>query len=476
MFKTLKSRVALWSCVTSGIVLLVVSGGMIYQAKLEFSELVDRNLEDLAISIIEGAKKNSYDRDPFRDYRIFDPGSYQREIYEQEDRGAWERNVTLLAIRKPDGIFSFQNKEYWNDVYQELLEANPWVSAGPFLSDSDRDSMLILPNALVDRWEIRMYRKHGYSVYLGVNHRENKDEYWVVLKLGLYAVPIALVVIAVGGWWTGAYAVNPIKDMSRVVASIKVNDLAKRLPNGAQQNEIKELTRQVNDMLERIEIGYTRANRFSADASHEIRTPLAILQIELESRIRNSSGEDAIDLNRILEEIRRMKTLLHSLLFLSKTDSSNLKIEKDKLDFSSLVSHTLDDIEDLYSSTDLSFDRSKIEPEIVLTGDDSLIRQAVMNLLRNAAKYNRVNGKLSCSVYKRDRFACVLVGNTGPAIPAESREKVFDRFYRVDERGKSGFGLGLNIVREIAKYHGGEVDLLEGKPDWTEFEMRLPLN
>ncbi len=464
-------KVAFWSCLVSGLVLVIFSTGMTYQAKYDFAEIVDRNIENLAAALVEGAKEDSYSEDPFKGPLSFAKNSYAREI---DDEG---RSVVLLAILKPDETFSYKDESYWKSEYKTIFEKRSGLFVGRFLSKEDQEQAQNLTEEIEDRWEIRVYRRDGYSIYLAVNQDENKDEYLEVLHVSYYVLPSAFIIIALGGWWIGVYAVKPMKEISNSVASIKSDDLGKRVPHAERKDELGELAQLVNGMLDRIERGYNQAKRFTADASHELRTPLAILQGEIEARMRDNKGSDEAD-GRMLEEIRRLKTLTNSLLFLSKADAGGLKIEGEHFNFSSLCKRVFKDIEDVSADSDLSFDDSSIEQDITLPGDSSFIHQSVMNLLRNAVKFNRIKGKVSCSLKTKGQFAHLRVGNTGPAIPKESRKRIFERFFRIDKgrnRNQGGFGLGLNIVREIARAHGGDVALLRSENDWTEFEMRLPL-
>lgn len=479
--KSYKLRVALGSCLISGIVLLVYMTGVTLNLKTEFAELVDHDVEAVAAALLAGAEKDAYDEDPFISILSMDPGSYRGAIYEDvEDLGDQERNVRLLAVTNPQGEFTFTNAGYWDERYVAALEETAELEVGAYLSEEEREQVESSSEEASDaRWEIRRYQKNGYAVFLAINQHENKDEYIEFLFLGAMALPFAFLVVAIGGWRLGVYAVKPMVEISQVVSSVKTEDLTTRVPHGEREDEIGNLARLVNDMLGRIESGYAQAKRFTADASHELRTPLAILQGELEARMRHSSDEEVASSGRMLEEIRRLKTLTHSLLFLSKADAGNLKVEKSRIDLSSLVSQTFADIEEISHASGLEFDDSEIVSGVFVEGDSSLIQQIVMNLLRNAVKFNRSGGSVKCSLKRDGKFACMVIGNTGSAIPPESRDKVFDRFHRVDEgrsRDKGGFGLGLNIAREIARSHDGEVELLEGGADWTEFILRLPLS
>lgn len=478
--KSYKLRVALWSCIISGFVLLLFMSAVSFNLKTEFAELVDYNMEGIAAAVLLAAKNDAIQEDPFLNILAFDENSFRGSIYDEEEYNeSPDRNLKLLAIRRPDKSYAYLNREYWKESYIKLLENEPEIEIGSRLESKNSPQPHREEIEESDaRWEIRKYLKDGYTAYIAINQHESKDEYIEFMYLGAMALPIAFIAVALGGWWLGVYATRPMKEISRVVSSIEADDLTTRVPHGGREDEIGELAKLMNDMLNRIELGYAQAKRFTADASHELRTPLAILQGEIEARMRNATDTDAASSGRMLEEIRRLKTLTHSLLFLSKADAGNLKVEKEPLNFSSLVSQIFSDIAEISESYELDFDDSEIQSNITLKGDSSLLQQTVMNLLRNATKFNRKGGRVSCSLSVKDGFAFLAIGNTGSGIPSDKQGKVFDRFQRVDEgrnRDKGGFGLGLNIAREIARSHDGEIELRESGNDWTVFELKLPV-
>lgn len=473
-----KLRTALWSCLISGLVVFVLLVALTVDIKNEYSEMTDYDIEAVATALLAGAGEGGYKEDPFIDLLNLDPNSYRSPHYDSEEYVLdEEKSILLMAVQRADGSFSYVNKLYWNEGYIDLLEKESWAEIGESLPvNGKKAGSLHTMGSEKDRWEMRVYRKEGVGAYLAINQKDHKDEYLELVFIGATVLPIVAVVVALGGWWLGYFAVKPITSMSRFVSSIKLEDLGKRMPQADRTDEIGELARFINDMLERIEGGYEQSRRFTADASHELRTPLAILQGELEAKMRES--DVGIDSNtRMLEEIRRLKALTHSLLFLSKTDSGTFEITCSRFDLCSMVQQTVDDFEEMYKSDGISISYTSCDQPVFVSGDSSLIQQAFMNLLRNAMKFNRPNGKVVCTLSIDAERVSLSIGNYGPIIPAEFREKVFKRFFRMKDQGsheKAGFGLGLNIAREIARAHKGDVKLFESNDDWTEFVMTFP--
>ena len=473
--KSFKLRVALGSCIVSGLLLLLLSALVVVVVRDEFERIVNHDSEAMAAAIVDGVLHGGYERDPFQGILTFEEGSYRGPRYSAELKEG-ERNVCLLAVKREVDGYVYRNPVYWKDEYEAILRRSPSHALGSMEPLGGRSDEAGLKVGASDRWEARYYKKDGVEVFLALNQLENKDEYLDVAVMLVTAVPVALLLIAIGGWCMGLFAVRPVESMSRFVSSIGADDLGCRLPESSREDEMGDLARLINAMLERIERGYEQAKRFTADASHELRTPLAILQAELEAKMRESDG-DLEWSGRMLEEIRRLKSLTQSLLFLSKADSGTLKIGSERVNVSSLLKQTVEDMRDLAEDQTLVFEISDELGEAICVGDASLLQQALMNLLRNATKFNRSGGKIVSRLVASGAYLKITIGNNGRGIDARFQSKIFERFYRgYEERNREtgGFGLGLNITREIAKAHGGDIRLIDSSEDWTEFALSLP--
>lgn len=477
LYKSYSWKVALWLCAISGLVLLVFGAGVAYNVKEEYSEMVDYDAEAMAVAIVQGSLGESYSSDPFLRIMEFDEGSFRGSIYEDnEDEDYKEQNLRLLAVRSSNGSYSYRNKTYWEEEYAVKLNENPLLDLGDDFVQKGFETGDMPSEAEEERWEARLYRMDGVTIYLAVNQHEHKDEYLEIIEHMGIVLPVALLLVAIGGWWVGMFAVKPIRLISGVVASIKPDDLKKRIAEAEREDEIGELSRLINDMLDRIEKGYEQAKRFTADASHELRTPLAILLAEMESKMRESD-DSMKSYAPMIEEVHRLKSLTHSLLFLSKADSGTLEIVEDACDLAALAKQVMEDLSELPEAKGLEFEFVEKGEGFTVRGDLILVQQVLMNLLRNATKYNCVDGRVTIWVTSEPNRVRVVIGNSCDGIRSEDRDKLFQRFFRGSKdrnRKSGGFGLGLNIAQTIAKAHGGDVKLLEGKSDWVEFELVLP--
>ena len=474
-------KVALWSCLATGVVIIIFMTSVVFNVKNEFAELVDHDMEAIALALMTNASSRKFSENPFENILHFDPGSFRGEIYaDDENIKEAKRNLVLIALLDADGSFLFRNKNYWKNEYLLTFKDTTSLEVGKFLSEQDYENAVKDPDTdFSDRWEIRLYKKDGRQLFLAINQYEYKDEYLELILLFAVELPLVLVATAISGWWLGIYTLKPINTIRRSISGVNAENLGNRIPMGDRKDEIGELAVQINSMLERVESGYVQVKQFTADASHELRTPLAIIQAELEMNLRDCA-ESANSTVRILEEIHRLKSLTNSLLLLSKSDSDTLDLVFTPQNLTEITEQAFEDVKCLPNDYNLNFHiRNDLLDPININCDGVLIQQAIFNLLKNAARFNEQNGKVECNIYKNQKYAQVLVGNTGPGIPESKASSIFGRFYRVNNhQGKElgGFGLGLNISRALIRAHGGEVRLVSSQKKWTEFEIQIPLS
>jgi signal transduction histidine kinase len=233
----------------------------------------------------------------------------------------------------------------------------------------------------------------------------------------------------------------------------------------------------LNSAFDRMRAAYTSATRFSADASHQLKTPVAVLRAGLES-LHDSPEIGAHareEVDGLLRQVRRLTGLIQDLLLLAGTDARRLRLESQPFDLSDLAAEALDDL------SVLAHDRLEVEsdlmPGLTVCADRRHVAMVSQNLIENAAKYTPEGGRVRVTTRREGDVAWLSVANTGPALPEADREGIFERFRRGSQvgEGTSGHGLGLNIARELARAHGGDLELVRSDGEWTEFALTLPL-
>lgn len=292
----------------------------------------------------------------------------------------------------------------------------------------------------------------------------------------LVILPSVGIIVFMGGWLLGKRALRPVAELTKAAESISAENPEERLPMPASKDELARLTEVLNRSFDRLQRSYQAAARFSADASHQLKTPIAVLRMGLES-LRSGGriqGDDAEEVASMLQQTRRLTALIGDLLLLAQADAGRLNLAPANLDLVPLLAEGLDDLSVLAEVRGLKVD-SQLPAELHALADSRRVSLILQNLIENAAKYSPAGGTILLAATELETTVEVSVANTGSPIPIEQQEPIFERFNRgsVGENVR-GHGLGLNIARELARAHGGELFLKRSDAEWTEFTLRLP--
>jgi heavy metal sensor kinase len=404
-------------------------------------------------------------------------------------------SVDLALETEARHIETLTQPDILEKTLEELVQFQPWFAVAEFDADgriARRSSGLPEPLARAalardgvhtaratagQAWRIKTFRRGAFTYVLAHALDEVNDITRDLLISYVLSLPVALLVAAVGGWWVAGRALRPLRELTTAAEGVRAERLDWRVPASAANDEIRRLADVLNAMLARLEKSFQQSQRFAADASHELRTPLTIMHGEIEQLLRAPQLDPSHEgtLLSLQEEIGRLNRITEHLLLLARFDGGNAGIRREPVDFSALISGACEDAELLASAHDVELS-AEVAPNIMVTGDAAHLRRVALALLDNATRYNYAGGKVRCTLDARDGSAELRVGNTGPGIPEASRGQLFQRFFRVDPaRARGGHGLGLSLSREIARAHGGSLELDRSAPDdWTEFVVTLP--
>lgn len=315
----------------------------------------------------------------------------------------------------------------------------------------------------------------AFIVIAGRSTEPTDETLATVAGLLAVAVPLLIVLVAATTWLVVGRALSPVDRMRRQVDAVTAITLTERLDEPATDGEIGRLARTMNGMLDRLEASQATQRRFISDASHELKSPLAALRQYAEvardhpERISEEELSDAV-----LEEGGRLERLVQGMLVLARADEGALRLDLSDVDLDDLL---LDEAQRVRGAGSLSVDTSSIAAARV-RGDVGLLRQLVRNLVDNATRHAHAVIALTAGPGPDAASAMLTVCDDGDGIPAADRERVFDRFVRLDDaraRDTGGSGLGLAIVREIALAHGGSVRIEEATgPGGTCVRVTLP--
>lgn len=304
----------------------------------------------------------------------------------------------------------------------------------------------------------------------------------VLIGLGVAALAALL------GSWAVARSLRPLRDIETTAAAIAAGDFSRRMPEGGQDTEVGRLTRALNGMLAQIESALRsrersrdRMRQFVSDASHELRTPLAAIRgyAELHRQGAVPPSEVATTFDRIEGESTRLGALVEDLLALARLDEQR-PLRREQVDLAVLAIDTAAAVRALDPQRSVRVGDGTGGPvhPVVVTGDDDRLRQVLANLAGNAVAHTPAGTPVEIAVRRDGGTAVVDVVDHGPGIPVASRERVFERFARLDasrSRGRGGgAGLGLSIVASVVDAHGGEVEILDTRGGGATLRVRLP--
>jgi heavy metal sensor kinase len=297
---------------------------------------------------------------------------------------------------------------------------------------------------------------------------------WLVIL-----TPIVVAVAGVGGYLLMSQPLKPVVSLTAQAEQIGVGELGERLTVIPTGDELERLSHSLNRMIARLEDALDHNRRFSADVSHELRTPLTILRGELEHviQLRDLRPEVSDAVGSALEEIERLAKIVESLLAISRLDSGAAGIEWNPFDLNALAQATTEQMQLIASEKGICLSCPSSGPVPAL-GDQTRVKQVLVNLLDNAIKYTAAGGHVVVSTEAQGDRAVLTVNDDGLGIPAESLSHVFERFYRAEKarsRESAGFGLGLSLVQAVCRAHGGDVSIESTEGRGTTVTVTLPL-
>ncbi|CAB3787962.1 Sensor protein CzcS [Paraburkholderia ultramafica] len=300
----------------------------------------------------------------------------------------------------------------------------------------------------------------------------NMSDHWLLLdryrdKLHMAGVAGVLLAMLLGYLLIRA-ALRPLRDITASASLVTVNRLNTRITVARVPSELEALVASLNAMLERVEQGFQRLSRFTADLAHDMRTPLGNMRGAAEVALARPRSVDEYEslLASNLEECDRLSRMIENVLFLARAEHPQFVKHMREFDAARELTHIADYFEGLADDANV---RVRVSGAARLTGDLELFRRAVSNLLANAIRYTPPGGEIGLNANASADAVQITVSNEGQPIAAEHLERIFDRFYRVDpsrsslpssglSQGATGStGLGLAIVRTIMELHGGSV-------------------
>ncbi|EAZ79260.1 sensor histidine kinase [Algoriphagus machipongonensis] len=394
-----------------------------------------------------------------------------------------------------NGVIKFMHKDEWQEQEHQQIQLNPIfieivdlegnsMDKSPNLRNnrlkyfpgrgSDEDAWTIkIGDQEVRQKQILLKNKGELEGYLLVaTSFEDASELLSKLRLILLVLyPGILISLYLIMLYLAGKSIQPIQKIIHKTNQITQSSLDERVPILDREDEIGQLTRSINELLDRLEQSMIREKQFTSDASHELRTPLSVLRGTLEVLIRKprTSEQYVEKIQTALTSIDRMSSMIDQLLALARVEKANIS-PKDEVEIISFVEELADQAK-LETGRDVQFIPESSVPIFVHVSEKSL-QMILNNLIQNAVKYTQ--GTVNLVVGKTDREGYILVKDEGPGISQESLSKIFDPFYRdpeVLEKVIPGTGLGLAIVKKLALETGVKISVMSDKEEGSTFRL-----
>jgi signal transduction histidine kinase len=372
-------------------------------------------------------------------------------------RGGLESLDEIVQVLGPDG--SVQGA---SDDARDALGSTPLpVGDDARVTTVDGEPMLIVSESV----------EGDRMLVLAVPVEDDAETLATVAGLLAVAVPVLLMLVAVTTWMVVGRALRPVTRIREEVDGITAERLDRRVPVPDSSDEVAALATTMNGMLDRLDAAATAQRRFVSDASHELRSPLATIRQHAELAQAHPATTSIGELAEVVsEEGLRLQAIVESLLLLARLDEG-AGIRREPIDLDDVA---LGEVQRL-RARGLDVDGAGIRAARI-EGDPRLVGQLLRNLADNAARHT--GGRIAIGITPQDAHVFVTVEDDGAGVPPEERERVFERFVRLDEarsRDAGGSGLGLAIVQGIAATLGGTVIVDDSRWGGARFVVTLPL-
>ncbi|MCX5668149.1 MAG: HAMP domain-containing sensor histidine kinase, partial [Candidatus Omnitrophica bacterium] len=463
-FKSIRFKVLVWYMLLLAVTLFSFSI-VLYGS---FSKVLVNNLDDLLSSRAEGVtdsvhtywhdKGNTSDMAPFL--------NIARDWVEEKrnDPELMKVFVQILSV-KAQRLVSTKSMPFIAPVPKSDLED---VLAGD-------DSFNSLGGVFVDG------RKAKFRVYTRPVIEDGKVVYIVqaagpielisiasgsLMVILFILLPLTIILAGIPGVMLAGLTLKPIASMIDTLKHITAENLKLKIHIPDTKDEVRRLADTFNDMIERLDRSFSSQQNFIKDISYELKAPLFVLRGELAAVLDKPSSKEEYEAvhRKGLEEFDRFSEIIDNLIVLARFDNSQMPIEIKKVNLTQVIEEVLRCAKAAAAKKDIVLS-SFLQDVIILDGDEERLKRLFTNLVDNAVKYTRRNGKVVVAAHRGKDFANITVSDTGIGIPEDELLYIFDRFYQVNKSrsGKHGFGLGLSVARSIAESHKGKITV-ESQP------------
>ena len=379
--------------------------------------------------------------------------------------------VVLRVADSNDNVFIDTDPRYPSlEKFNGAKMNNP-----PIFADKSMD-VADIGSALIYRAKLDYVHEGEHFILYFFRTITSEKKFFDDLQNFLIFLDIVGVLLAVFvGNFISKKTLKPIKTMTNLAKEIAFKNMDGRIPISPAEDELTELAKTLNKMLDRLQGGISKQQKFVSDASHELRTPATIIKgyIEILEKY-GMTDRELLDesVEAIRSEAKNMQSLLENLLFLARTDQNRQKLNKENFELSEMISDVMNKMKTVITSHNV---RLLENDSAEIFGDKTTILQMIRIFLDNATKYTPTGGTIEVSSVREGENIFVKISDSGVGIAPENQEKVFERFFRIDcEDSVKGTGLGLSIAKWIADQHGIKIKLESELGKGTTFTLKIP--
>lgn len=479
MFNSLRVQLTLWYTGVLALVLVIFAVATYAYLGRQARQRTDDSLADTANSFISSFITESTDENQSSDDAALET-THDFHFRDGQVIVYDERQRLVAASEVPDDA---SGKQQWFVSTAPPPQLNALLNT---VTRSDRAYSSLFNNKAGLRAFAIAVRigARNYAVVVVRSLADQQEALRQARRAFYVAVPLALLIASLGGYFLARKNLGPIITMGDQAARIGASNLNQRLPVLRPSNELGRLAQIFNDLLARLDRSFEQQRRFMADASHELRTPVAIVCGESEvvlSQKSRTPEEYRESLAIVHDEGRRLTRIVEDLFTLARADAGQHPLTLTNFYLDETIAECVRSVRSLALQSGLNICYQPPASEVPLRGDEGLITRMVLNLLDNAIKCTPPGGDVRIDLQQTGTKCQVRIADTGTGIPAAAQPHIFERFFRVDKARSragatngSGAGLGLSIAQWIAEMHGGRIVLDHSAQGGTAFVVSLP--
>lgn len=454
LWKTLRFRLMLWNAVVVGLTSVVVLMGLRTSVRYALVREIDEQL-----------------REDLQTYALAVPASYgpdSETLHQDVNRYAEGHKAHRWYMR----FIAEDGHEIWSSV-------NTPTPRPGFPHDLD-----FVPETLGE-FRVMQFRQRKLNppvtIRVGASLKQIHDDLARIDGLIYFAMAAVCLVAPLVGYWLAGRTTGYLGRIIQTTAELHPDQLQERLPIRGTGDELDQLAKAFNVLLDRIARHLQERRDFLANAAHELRTPLAAIRSSVEVALgsRRSPEEYQELLDSVIEEGASLEALVNQLLLLSETETDRLKQHGERFSFDEVVRKAVEMFEAVAETKDVRLELRATSP-VILEGNRRHLRQVLNNLLDNAIKFTPPGGQVVLSLRREEQRAVLEIVDTGMGIAEADVPRIFERFFRADnarrrESEHKGTGLGLSICRAVVEAHNGAITARSRLGQGTTFTVILPL-